>query len=317
MHKAFLADQWRDRAGTHLPGATVSMVGCGDADCTGDVVVATIQTLLSRGLACAAEVGLVIVDEVHRIAAPSFSKVLFAAGLNAPALLGLSATPTRADKLTHVIHWLCGPLAYSHVATGSTHVTVATLTYRDGPTEVPQNRRGDVDHATMLSRLANDDARTAFIVKHIILRVPTTADCLVLSHRRDHCKLLAVCLRAQGYDAATYLGGDKSVPTTTVIVSTYALVSEGFDVPRLRTLVLATPASNVTQAVGRILRGSATATAAPRLVLDVVDANPVCYAQAAKRKTLYKSSGFEFERAGSAGCPAHKEKETYMFVDDA
>ena len=101
VHKAFLADQWRDRAGTHLPGATVSMVGCGDADCTGDVVVATIQTLLSRGLACAAEVGLVIVDEVHRIAAPSFSKVLFAAGLNAPALLGLSATPTRADKLTH------------------------------------------------------------------------------------------------------------------------------------------------------------------------------------------------------------------------
>lgn len=307
VHKRFLADQWKERITTFLPTASVSLYGCGAADPTGDVVVATIQTILSKGFPAhyAADIGTVIVDEVHRIAAPSFSKALFA-GLNAPFLLGLSATPERADKLTKVIHWLCGPLVYSHQLQTATASTVHIVTYKE-PCDIPLNRRGDVDHASLITQLAENDARTAFLLDAMdrLVLTPHT-HCLILSHRRAHCMVLAECLRLRGYDAATYLGGDTQIPPSNILVSTYALVSEGFDQPRLTTLVLATPASNVTQAVGRILRGGSHGT-----ILDLVDANPVSYAQASKRRKYYTASGFRVVSNG-----ASEPNNAYMFREE-
>lgn len=308
VHKAFLADQWKERIHTFLPGAKVSMFGNGKHDFSGDIVVATIQTLLSRGIPPehASTPGFVIIDEAHRIAAPSFSKVIV--GLNAPYILGLSATPERQDRLSHVIHWICGPLVKSVEGTTDAtkhQVTVLRKTFPGGHREIPQNRRGDVDHASLITQLAEDDQRTAFIVKCMVENISRDADCLVLSHRRAQCSLLAECLRQQGYDAATYLGGDKVVPSNKILVATYSLVSEGFDVPRLNTLVFATPASNITQAVGRILRKPGA-----KLILDILDSNPVSYAQATKRRIFYASSGY-LRTSMSPAAP--KQPNVYLF----
>ena len=137
--------------------------------------------------------------------------------------------------------------------------------------------------------MANDDERTAFVIKNMIENIPKNENCLVLSHRRSHCQLLAECLRQHGYDANSYLGGDKTVPSSTVIVSTFSLDSEGFDEPRLSALVLATPASSISQAVGRILRAPG-----PKIILDIGDSNPVSYAQASKRNAFYCISSSKF-----------------------
>lgn len=318
VHKAFLAQQWVDRARQFVPSATCTMYGGGTWDCSGDVVVATIQTVLRRGVpdAVAGAVGLLIIDEVHRIAAPSFSKATM--GLNARRIIGLSATPDRADRLTRVLHWVCGPLVAAAPPTTIEHdVTVVRATFRK-ERAIPQNARGDVDHATLITQLAEDDERTAFIVGEMMKHVPTTTPCLVLSHRRAHCHLLAECLRQQGYDAKTYLGGDASAPDACVLVATYSLVSEGFDRPELTALVLATPASTITQAVGRILRRPG-----PKTIVDVVDTNPVSYAQANKRRALYASAGYLRGRGADSwyGKPrgpqwtlAEPEERVYMFT---
>ena len=116
---------------------------------------------------------------------------------------------------------------------------------------------------------------------------------LVLSHRREHCKAIAAELVSRGVDAQTYLGGDPAVPDSKVIVATFALTSEGFDCPRLSALVMATPASDVEQACGRVMRGSAAGVGA--IIVDIVDQWGVCFAQAAKRRGLYKRSGFAFD----------------------
>ena len=304
VHKAFLAEQWVARASQFVPTAKVTLYGNGVHDFSGDLVVATIQTLLSRGVPPGYEEhpGLVIIDEAHRIAAPSFSKVIV--GLNAPFILGLSATPERTDRLGRVIHWVCGPLVTSRendaAHTASHQVSVIRKLYTSTtPQEVPQNRRGDVDHARLITQLSEDDARTAFLIKCMVEHVGKDIDCLVLSHRRAQCLLLAECLRQQGYDAATYLGGDTKIPSSKVLVCTYSLVSEGFDVPRLSTLVFATPASNITQPVGRILRAPGS-----KLILDILDNNPVSYAQATKRRILYASAGYLAEK-----------KNVYLFRD--
>ena len=290
VHKKFLAEQWKERASQFVPRATVTLYGGGRSlDFSGDIVVATIQTVLSRGVPSAYKdsVGFVVVDEVHRLAAPTFCKVVLR-GLNAPKMLGLSATPERADGLERVIYWLCGPLVRDASPPSSSRMDVSVLRpvfseYRNAPV----NRRGDVDFARLLTALAEDDKRTAFLIDQIMQHVGRDRDCLVLSHRRAHCLVLAECLRQRGYDAATYLGGDKIVPTAKVLVATYNLVSEGFDEPRLSALVLSTPASNVVQAVGRILRRPG-----PKLILDLVDDTPVCWASAKKRNALYISRGY-------------------------
>ena len=287
VHKAFLADQWVAQIKKFLPNTTVTQYGNKCLDTTGAIVVATIQTVLSRGLSedVREAFGLIIIDEVHHIGAPSFSKVLF--GLNAPVILGLTATPERLDQMSCLLHWFCGPLVQSSTEQTLTHtVTLVRRTFFK-EIDIPQTRTGDVAHAALLTQLAEDDERTAFIVKTVVEHISTTRDCLILSHRRSHCFLLAECLRQQGYDALTYLGGDKKVPSSTVIVSTYALVSEGFDEPRLSALVLATPASNITQAVGRILRATGE-----KCIVDISDSNPVCYAQATKRKSFYRAAGY-------------------------
>ncbi len=318
VHKAFLAQQWHERASQFVPSASLTTLGLGKQDVTGDIVVATIQTLLARPQALHPTphaFGLVIVDECHRIAAPSFCQCMFKVGLCAKYVLGLSATPTRTDGLERVIHWLCGPLIEHR------HLLPTTLTPTLPPTlpptvaivrptfpvprTIPLNRMGDVDHASLLSALADDHDRTAFIVDQICRCVPEPGkrDVLVLSHRRAHCHALADQLRTRGFDAQTYLGGDKTVPTTKVICSTYALVSEGFDQPRLTVLVLATPASHVVQAVGRILRSH---HGPARLIIDILDSCSVCYAQAAKRKALYVSRGWM----------GKQRQQQYQFRDD-
>ena len=119
---------------------------------------------------------------------------------------------------------------------------------------------------------------------------------LVLSHRREHCKAICALLIERNVEAQTYLGGDKAVPESRVLVSTFALTSEGFDCPRLDALVLATPASDVAQSVGRILRGgdSTRSTNVHPLIVDIIDNFPISYAQASKRRGLYRKSGFGF-----------------------
>jgi hypothetical protein len=71
VHKAFLKDQWIERVGQCLPAARVTEVQGEVCDTSGDVVVAMIQTLISRKYDPARfeGFGLVVVDEVGGAAA--------------------------------------------------------------------------------------------------------------------------------------------------------------------------------------------------------------------------------------------------------
>jgi hypothetical protein len=135
--------------------------------------------------------------------------------------------------------------------------------------------------------------RTAYIVGIVQkLREDPDRIVLVLSHRRDHCTHIA--REVEG--AVAFLGGAKKTTagahtTAPVVCATYALASEGYDDPRLNALVLATPCSDVTQAVGRILRGIPTT---PPIIVDIQDDFSVAYGQSAKRKAFYRSCGFKY-----------------------
>lgn len=319
VHKSFLKDQWVERVGQCLPGARVSMIQGDECDTTGDVVVAMIQTLLSRKFPAAtfAGVGLVVVDEVHHLGAAAFSQCMW--GQCAQYTLGLSATPTRKDGLSRVVTWFAGPTAFHLKRENQETTEVRTVRYAcpDFDTPPPVNRRGDICFPSTITRLVENRDRTGAVARCAAsLALDEGRDVLVLSHRRQHVHDLADAVRALGVPSCgTYLGGDKQCPDTKVIVATYALTSEGFDLPRLNALVLATPASDVEQSCGRVMRGSATRGA---IILDIQDQWGVCYAQSAKRRAFYKRTGFSLQPGADAAAEdaaASAVGEQFAFLD--
>jgi superfamily II DNA or RNA helicase len=300
VHTTVLKDQWKERIAQFIPKAKVSEVQGSVWDDSGDVVIAMLQTLSTRLPSerpfNPRQFGLVIADEAHRVAAPVLSRAMW--GLCARRTLGLTATPTRKDGLGCVVEWFLGPIAFRVWREHEASTEVRPVKYdcpefREPP---PINRRGDICFATLLTRLCANEDRTERIAD-IVDSLARDRDVLVLSHRREHCRGLANALRAKGVDAQSYVGGDKHAPESKVIVSTYALTSEGFDMPRLTALVMATPASDVEQACGRVMRGASTGA----VIVDIVDQWGPCFAQHSKRKALYSRSGFTVTHRGPSG----------------
>lgn len=291
VHKKILADQWASRIRQFVPGASITALQGSKCDMSGDFVIAMVQTLISRQYPRETfhGIGLLVFDEAHHVGAPAFCKCMNF--LQCPMTLGLTATPERKDGLQKLLHFSLGPMAYQETMRQRHDVTVERKTYKSVAYKEPQptNRRGTVDTAAVLTCITEDPARNEFLI-NLICEIPPERHVLVLSHRRAHCEALVLSLKEKGIDVGLCIGNHKDFDHR-IIVATYALVSEGFDEPRLDTLVLATPASDVTQAVGRVLRTSGNPGNSP-VVIDIVDAWGSCYAQSLKRKAFYGTSGF-------------------------
>lgn len=312
VHKDVLKTQWAERIAQFLPTAKVSYIQGSVCDTSGDVVIAMLQTLVSRKYPAStwSAFGLLIVDECHHIAAETFSTAM--RGLCCRYSLGLSATPERKDGLTKVVHWFMGPQAYAAQRSQMRHVVVELPRYTCPRYRLPppMTRTGVVNFSAIVTEMAEDQARTEFITGWIRTLLEDGRTVLVLSHRRDHC--IDIARRIPG--AVTFLGGAKKKSCTDddhlsarVVVATFALASEGYDDPRLDALVLATPCADVTQAAGRILRGSASNK--NPIIVDIQDDFSVAYAQAAKRKCFYRDAGFTY------ASQVHKDYPKCVIID--
>jgi hypothetical protein len=254
-----------------------------------------------------------VVHNCHHVAAESFTSAMFYTSFK--HVIGLSATPTRKDGLTRVLYWLFGDLAYEARRTNQQGVTVKLLpfTHQEYKTPPPLNRRGDICYSSLISKICDIHERTQFIAEKAKKLADMGKFVLVLSHRRQHATDICNELKSLGVDAATYLGGQKSEPDCQVICATYALASEGYDNPRLSGIVLATPSSDVVQAVGRVLRGGSGSNP---VVVDIVDQYSLFLGQLAKRRAWYKKIGFKIHGAQEPEPKKIEEQLGAMFIDD-
>ena len=81
-----------------------------------------------------------------------------------------------------------------------------------------------------------------------------------------------------------------------IILGTFSMASEGMDIPKLNTIILASPKSDVVQSVGRILREKADARQFHPLVIDFKDTHPnlsLFNKQCDKRIAFYKKSNHQ------------------------
>jgi superfamily II DNA or RNA helicase len=339
VHKNFLAEQWKERIHQYLGDhVSVSMIQGTTYDTSGDVIIGMIQTFVQRGYDFPPSTGTLVIDECHHIAANMFKRVMYKAMHR--YIIGLSATPQRSDGLD--IFTLLGEpttmedtvpdsmpegfIPSSSTPQSNTRVTVLACPYvsteymLDPP---PRNRTGDIKYTSMVTRLTEDVVRTETLVK-IVATHPNVKGkhTLILSHRRQHCDEIYKQCKRYGLDAGLFLaptsrrkGMDLSPPTTTIIISTYAYVSEAFDVPRLECLVLATPASNVQQAVGRVMRKMNDPSHHP-VIVDIVDKWSIFNAQAYKRSAFYSSQRFVKKHFNQPRATAQRNAQAPLFVDD-
>jgi len=291
VHKGFLADQWIERIRQFCPGSTIGRIQQNEFTIANDFVIAMIQTLCQRPFAPGAfkSFGTLIVDEAHHIAAQAFSQAMF---LLAPKYtIGLTATPERKDGLTRLLYWFMGPEFYRLARTQQTQVTVNRVPFTckeflEGP---PVTRFGKVDFAGVVTRLTQIPERNK-LLKEIVLKSPGR-HILLLTDRREH----AFWLKENLKDSALYIGGldQKALEEAAkarIVIGTFSLAQEGLDIPTLDTVFLATPHSDVKQAIGRILRG-----ASRPVIWDIVDSWSVLYSMWRKRLATYRDLGIVVE----------------------
>lgn len=80
-----------------------------------------------------------------------------------------------------------------------------------------------------------------------------------------------------------------------IILGTYKLASVGMDIPKLNTLIMASPRKDIEQSVGRILRKDTKSGAQNPLIIEIIDNHGIFANQARLRKEFYKEYGYNIE----------------------
>jgi len=299
VHNTFLRDQWIDRVKAFLPNARIGRVQADVADVADkDIVIVMLQTLSMKELNdnLFAPIGLVIVDECHHIASEVFVQAL--PKVTSRYMLGLSATPDRKDKLMYAIHWFLGPLLYKSETGDSvdTQVNVEVYEYQNNDpefNEIVMSSQGMVSVPIMVNKLTGCEDRTRWLCGILEDVSEGGRQTLVLSDRVQHCQDILAGLSPELRETACILGTAvkpelraEYCKTKAILIATYSMCKEGFDVPTLNTLVMATPRPDIDQIVGRILRVEKKGRAVHPLIVDIVD--PQFRRQFGMRNSLYK-----------------------------
>lgn len=314
VHKSFLMNQWHERISQFLPDAQVGYVQGPTVDVRGkDVVIGMIQSIATKEYPpeTFADFGLVVADEAHHLGAEVFCRAL--PKVASRYTLGLTATPHRKDGLTRVFKWYLGDTAYAMERQDTHQVVVKKIVYRNPDPKYcreTRNYKGTIMLPGMTSNLVACAARNALILHEVVQYVAEEQrQVMVVSERLAHLKELRDAfdaLRLQierdgDVRAATsgfYTGKQKQreldeSEKCDVVFSTKQMVAEALDIQSLNTLVMATPAGDVVQMCGRILRKQ---HAVPPLIVDVVDSFSVYIGQSRKRDAFYKKCSYMVHR---------------------
>ena len=300
VHKGFLLNQWIERIGQFLPDAKVGRIQGQIIDIEDkDIVIGMLQSLSMKEYPeeLFASFGLTIVDECHHISSEVFCRSL--QKIMTQYTLGLSATMQRKDGLTKVFKMFLGEIVYSEERESTDTVLVKAIQYVTQDAEfntMCYDYRGSPASSTMISKLCAFNGRSEFILQVIEkeLKLKAGQQIMVLAHNKCLLEYLhdAIAHR-QMATVGYYVGGMKEPAlkkseTCKIIIATYAMASEALDIKTLTTLVLATPKTDIVQAVGRILRVKHERP----LVIDIVDSHEVFLSQWQKRRKYYLANNY-------------------------
>lgn len=250
--------------------------------------------------------GMVIMDECHHAASNTSMELL--KRVNAKYVYGVSATPKRGDSMDKIIYMMLGPLRHRYTALerakeqGIGHYFIPRYTRVIDANE----SKSDINQAYAL--ISSNVSRNEMICEDVKACVTLGRTPLILTRYREQAKFLYD--RLQGYADYVFLlyGGNtdtknadnrramKAVPDgqSIILIATGQKIGEGFDFPRLDTLMLVAPVSfegRLEQYIGRLNRDYEGKKDV--FVYDYVDSHVFYFDKMyAKRLRTYKKTGF-------------------------
>ena len=295
VHKTFLLNQWIERIQQFLPSARIGTIQGKTIDIENkDIVIGMLQSLSMKEYPSDmfSSFGLSVFDECHHISAEVFSKSLFK--VVTPYSLGLSATMNRKDGLTKVFKMFLGDIVYSEARENNDKVIIYRVNYQHDErnyAETIYNFKGQTHYTMMIKKLCEWQPRidvTLNVLREMREKYPGL-QIMILAHNKSLLKILHDTIENERIATVGYYVGGmkehqlKESEDKEVIIATFAMAEEALDIKTLAGLILATPKTDVVQAVGRILRQKREES----FVVDIVDQHDIFQKQWVKRRRFY------------------------------
>jgi len=326
IHKGDMVDNWIEHCETHLgvPPRDVALIKGDSYAEDKPVTICSIQTLLSRDFPdhFYNQFGFVCSDEIHHYGAREWSKII--GRFPARYRLGISADPIRDDGLDPVVRWSFGKVAFGIYKPNTEQLPLVCMMRWPGEYDERKYREWKLDdggewqmgraNAMKYAKLlAKDVDRNAWLVGKVIEARSKGRKILIFTRLRDHLEALHDEFVHRWTEAILQSGGDpkttriaklwgglkkrdrQSAMTADVTFTTYGFSKESINLTHKDTLVLATPAGDMLQTVGR-LRAKGDPDRKPFLVIDPFEGNEYSFKKAAERRGACISLGIEVKR---------------------
>ena len=311
VHRKPLVEQWTERLCEFLQitPRSIGRLGAGRRRLTQQLDIAMVQTLARRDDLhdVVRAYGHVVVDECHHVPAVQVERVL--AAIPARYVTGLTATPYRRDGHQPIIAMQCGPTRHMiNSATVRTGDAFERRVIRKNTSFDPSILPSQASIQEIYGALAEDNDRLALVLADIRELVRDGRAVVVLTERREHLERIARSIGDEVPNLVVLHGGikpkarraamtqlaEQSDNEPRLILATGRYLGEGFDDPRLDTLLLTMPIAwkgTVVQYAGRLHR--AHAFKRDIRIYDYVDCEvPVLRRMYAKRLRTYKEMGY-------------------------
>ena len=286
-----------------------------------DHVFASVQSLNAANLDHLApeHFDVVIVDEFHHAAAPSYRKLLD--HVHPRELLGLTATPERSDDLS-VLHWFDDRIAAElRLWDAIEQQRLCPFMYFgifDGLdlTDIPWRRGQGYDVQALSTLYTSTDAwaRTVLQEAMRLAEDPSTMRALGFCVGIEHAKFMAMHFNKHGVSAVAVWGDSPRDERASAlrdlaagkvkVVFSVDLFNEGVDVPTVDTLLMLRPTESPTlflQQLGRGLRKSKDKSFCT--VLDFVGTHRREFRFDRRYRALLGGTRRDIERAVQQGFP--------------
>jgi superfamily II DNA or RNA helicase len=295
-HTVALRNQWA-REVEKVYGITAGILGSGNWDIEPPIVIGNTQTLYRNIEKIRKEFGTIILDEMHHVSSPTFSKLLDTN--HCRYKIGLSGTIERKDGKHVVFRDYFGSKIFKppkeNYMTPSIHLVHSEIRFMDG---------AKIPWANRVTQLASGEE-----YRH-------TVSMLAAAYAAKGHKVLVVSDRVAFLKACKELTGDRAVCVTgdvphedrealidqvlygdaNILYGTQAIFSEGISVDTLSCLILGTPINNeplLTQLVGRVIRLKEGKI--DPVIIDIHLRGKTAKKQASNRVGFYMKQGWDMK----------------------
>ena len=297
VHTVPLRNQWAKEV-EKVFGFKPGIIGSGKFDISPPIVIGNTQSLYRNIQKVSKEFGTVILDEMHHVSSPTFSKVIDAS--YARYKVGLSGTIERKDGKHVVFRDYFGSKVIKppkeNYMTPKVHIYRSDIRFMDG---------AKTPWATKVTELSyNED------YLHSVSMLAA-----FYAEKNGH-KVLVVSDRVHFLQTCAELAGDKAICITgeipheeretlmskitrgeaNILFGTQAIFSEGISLDDLSCLILGTPVNNeplLTQLIGRVIRKKEGKK--NPVVIDIHLKGNTARRQASNRMGYYMKQGYKIQ----------------------